>query len=160
MQSLFSTYIANIYNGMCEYFSRNPSRNYLQKVLERVLRDVRYSRRFDSLQEEINNIAKKQEDEHNLEVNAQIWRSQAEQLRELLESDKKASEEDRKETTSLAQESDAQVDHAIFLNSAKLSKCAYQINAAIISRCFKTRYYAQVTRKDGQRPDWSNRISN
>ncbi|EFN80475.1 hypothetical protein EAI_08378 [Harpegnathos saltator] len=96
-------------------------RNYVQKVLEKVLRDVRNNRRFDSLQEEINNIAKRQEGEHNLEVNAQIWHSQAEQLRDLLESDKKANEEDRKEMMSLAQESDARVDHAIFLNSAKLS---------------------------------------
>lgn len=109
------------------FFVRSVYRNYLQKILEKVLREVRYNRRFDRLQEEINNIAKKQEDEHNLEVNEQIWRGQAEQLRELLESDKKANEEDRKRTAILDHESDAQIDHEIFLSNAKLSKCASQI---------------------------------
>jgi len=85
-----------------------------------VLHEIRSCGRFDSLQEEINNIAKKEEDERNLEKSAQMWLSQAEQLRELLESDKKAKEEDRKRTIELAQESDAQVDHAILLNSGKL----------------------------------------
>ncbi|XP_032662892.1 uncharacterized protein LOC116840381 [Odontomachus brunneus] len=126
-------------------------RNYLQKVLKRIFRDVRYSRRFDTLQEEINNIAKKQEDEHNLEVNAQIWRSQAEQLRELLESDKKANEEDRKETTNLAQESDAQVDHAIFLNSAKLSYA---------ERWAKARLEQQDLKLKLQKTDILNKLSN
>lgn len=102
-------------------YHRNSFRNCVRQILEQVLRDVRNNRRFDSLQEEINNIAKKQEGEHHLEVNAQIWHSQAEQLRQLLESNKKANEEDTRETMSLAQESDARVDHAIFLSSAKLS---------------------------------------
>ena len=77
-------------------------------------------RTFDSLQKEIYNIAKKLEDERNLEESAQMWLSQAEQLREQLESNKKANEEDRKNTIKLAQESDARVDHAIFINNGKL----------------------------------------
>lgn len=90
------------------------------EVLKKVLHEIKNHRRFDSLQKEIDNIKKKEEDERNLEKSAQTWFSQAEQLRELLESDKKANEEDRKRTIELAQESDARVDHAIFLNSGKL----------------------------------------
>lgn len=48
-----------------------------------------------------------------------MWLSQAEQLRKLLESDEKANEEDREKAIELAQESDAQVDHTIFLNNGK-----------------------------------------
>lgn len=70
--------------------------------------------------EETNNIVKKQKDECNLEESAQIWLSEAEQLRELVESDKKANEDDKTRTIKLAQESNAQVDHTIFLNSGKL----------------------------------------
>lgn len=95
-------------------------RNYVCEVLKKVLHEIRNHRRFDSLQEEINNIAKKQEGERNLEETAQMRLNQAEQLREHVESDKKANEEDRKRMTELAQESDALVDHAIFLNSGKL----------------------------------------
>ncbi len=47
-------------------------------------------RTFDSLQKEVYNIAKKLEDERNLEESAQMWLSQAEQLREQLESNKKS----------------------------------------------------------------------
>lgn len=85
-----------------------------------MLHEIRSCGTFNSLQEEINNITKKEEDERNLEKSAQMWLSQAEQLRELLESDKKAKEEDRERTIELAQESDAQVDHTILLNSGKL----------------------------------------
>ncbi|XP_072767181.1 uncharacterized protein [Anoplolepis gracilipes] len=95
-------------------------RNYVYQVLERVLHDIKNNRRFDSLQKEINNIAKKQEGERNLEADTDIWLSQAKELQELLESNKKANEEDRKNTIKLTQESDVQVDHAIFLNSGKL----------------------------------------
>ncbi|XP_014481879.1 PREDICTED: IQ domain-containing protein D-like [Dinoponera quadriceps] len=83
--------------------------NYVQKVLEKVFHDVRDNRRFDSLQKEIHEIAKKQESEHNLSVDAEIWQDQAEQLRELLEIDRKANEENRKKTISLDQKSDAQL---------------------------------------------------
>lgn len=92
------------------------------KVLEKVLRDVRDKGRFDSLQEEINNITKKQEGERNLEANAQMWVNRADQLQKLLESDRKANEEERKRMTNLVHESEAQVDHAILLNSGKLGK--------------------------------------
>ncbi|XP_011254166.1 dynein regulatory complex protein 9 [Camponotus floridanus] len=95
-------------------------RNYVYQVLQKVLRDIKKNGRFDSLQKEIDNIAKKQESERNLEANAQIWLNQAKELQELLESNKKANEEDRENIIKLAQESDAQVDHAIFLNSGKL----------------------------------------
>jgi len=95
-------------------------RNYICEVLKKVLHEIRNHRRFDSLQEEINNIIKNQKGKRDLEKSAQMWFSQAEQLRELLESEKKANEEDKKKTTELAQESDAQIDNAIFLNSGKL----------------------------------------
>lgn len=101
-------------------FNESTFRNYVCEVLKKVLHEIRTCGRFDSLQEEINNISRKEEGEHNLEKSAQMWLSRAEQLRELLESDKKANEEDRKRTIKLAQESDAQVDHAILLNSGKL----------------------------------------
>lgn len=95
-------------------------RNYAYKVLENVLRDIRNNGRFDSLQKEVENIAKMQEGERNLEESAKIKFSQAQKLQELLETNKKANEENRKEMIKLAQESDAKVDHAIFLNSGKL----------------------------------------
>ncbi|EGI66460.1 IQ domain-containing protein G [Acromyrmex echinatior] len=95
-------------------------RNYVYEVLKKVLHEIRNHRTFDSLQKEVDNIAKKLEGERNLEESAQMWLSQAEQLREQLESDKKANEEDRKNTINLAQESDARVDHAIFINNGKL----------------------------------------
>ncbi|XP_012061589.1 PREDICTED: IQ domain-containing protein G-like [Atta cephalotes] len=95
-------------------------RNYISEVLKKVLHEMKNHRTFDSLQKEIYNIAKKLEDERNLEESAQMWLSQAEQLREQLESNKKANEEDRKNTIKLAQESDARVDHAIFINNGKL----------------------------------------
>lgn len=131
------------------------------KVLENVLRDVRNNRRFDSLQEEINNIAKKQEGEHNLEVNAQIWQSQAEQLRELLDSDKKTNEEDRKETMHRVQESEANIDHAIFLNSVKLSKHTGHLNASFdVPSHIVAALRPKVTWNNGRRLDWSSKISN
>ncbi|XP_018401282.1 PREDICTED: IQ domain-containing protein G-like [Cyphomyrmex costatus] len=95
-------------------------RNYVCEVLKKVLQEIKNYRTFDSLQKEVDNIAKKLEDERNLEKSAQMWLSQAEQFREQLESDKKANEEDRKKTIKLAQESDVQVDHVTFLNSGKL----------------------------------------
>ncbi|KYQ55580.1 IQ domain-containing protein G [Trachymyrmex zeteki] len=95
-------------------------RNYVCEVLKKVLHEIKNHRTFDSLQKEVDNIAKKLEGERNLEESAQMWLSQAKQLREQLESDKKANEEDRKRTIKLAQESDARVDHAIFINSGKL----------------------------------------
>lgn len=97
-------------------------RNYAYQVLERVLREIKDNGRFDSLRKETDNIAKKLESERNLEANAHTLLNQAKELQELLESNKKANEEDRKDTIRLAQESDAQVDHAIFLNSGKLGK--------------------------------------
>lgn len=99
--------------------NKSAFRNYVCKVLKKVLDEIRSNRRFDSLQEEVRNIKQKQEDERNLEESAQMWLSQAEQLRKLLESDKKANEGDRKRAIELAQESDAQVDHTIFLNNGK-----------------------------------------
>lgn len=92
----------------------------MYKVLERVLHDVRDNRRFDSLQEEINNIAKRHEEERHLEANAEVWSNQAKQLQELIAYDKKRNEIDRKQKIKLAQESDAQVDHTIFSNNGKL----------------------------------------
>lgn len=65
---------------------------------------------------------KKQKGESNLETSSRMWQSQAKELRELLESDRKANEDDRRETIRLAQESDAQIDHALFLNSGKLGR--------------------------------------
>ncbi|KAL6263687.1 hypothetical protein P5V15_003775 [Pogonomyrmex californicus] len=96
-------------------------RNYVYKVLEKVLHEIKSRGTFDSLREENDNIAKKQEGERNLEESAETWLSQVKELRELLESDKKANEEDRKRTIELAQESDAQIDYAIFLNNGKMS---------------------------------------
>lgn len=101
-------------------FNEFTFRNYVCEVLKKVLHEIKTRKRFDSLEEEINNILKKQEGERNLEESAQKWLSQAEQLRRLLESNNKANEEDRKRTIELAQESDARVDHAILLNSGKL----------------------------------------
>lgn len=101
-------------------FSESVFRNYVCEVLKKVLHEIKNYRRFDSLLKEIDNITKKQEGERNLEENAQMWLNEAKQLRELLESDKKTNEEDRERMIELAQESDALVDHAIFLNSRKL----------------------------------------
>jgi len=96
------------------------------KVLERVLHDVRNNRRFDSLQEEINNITRKQEDERDLETSAQVWFAQVKQLRETLEYNKTVNEKDAERKIKYAQESDAQVDHAILVNSGKLGNtCLY-----------------------------------
>ncbi|CAL1679942.1 unnamed protein product [Lasius platythorax] len=125
-------------------------RNYAYKVLERVLRDIKNNGRFDSLQKEIDDIAKRQESERNLEANAQIKLSQAEELQELLESNKKENEEDRKEMIRLAQESDAQVDHAIFLNSGKLSYA---------ERWAKARLEQQELKLHLQRKDMLNKLS-
>lgn len=106
---------------ICIRFSNKSAfRNYVCEVLKKVLHEIKNHRTFDSLQKEVDNIAKKLEGERNLEESAQMWLSQAKQLREQLESDKKANEEDRKRTIKLAQESDARVDHAIFINSGKL----------------------------------------
>ncbi|KYM90980.1 IQ domain-containing protein G [Atta colombica] len=96
------------------------AKTYSHTFLKKVLHEMKNHRTFDSLQKEVYNIAKKLEDERNLEESAQMWLSQAEQLREQLESNKKANEEDRKNTIKLAQESDARVDHAIFINNGKL----------------------------------------
>ncbi|XP_070172059.1 dynein regulatory complex protein 9-like [Polyergus mexicanus] len=125
-------------------------RNYAYQVLERVLRDIKNNGRFDSLQKEIDNIAKKQDGDHNLEVNAQIWLSQAKEFQGLLESEKKANEEDRKKTISLAQESDAQVDHAIFLNSGKLGYA---------EKWEKARLEQQELKLHLQRKDMLNKLS-
>ncbi|XP_025988484.1 dynein regulatory complex protein 9 [Solenopsis invicta] len=95
-------------------------RNYVCEVLKKVLHEIKNHRKFDSLRQEIDNITKKQQDECDLEESAQTWLKQAEQLRELLESEKKANEKDKERTIGLAQESDVRVDHAIFLNSGKL----------------------------------------
>ncbi|RLU15106.1 hypothetical protein DMN91_012993 [Ooceraea biroi] len=95
-------------------------RNYVRRVLERVLRDVRDDRKFDSLQEELDSIARKREGERDLETSARAWLNRAGQLRGTLESSKTASAEDTESTIRLAQESDAAVDRAIFLNSGKL----------------------------------------
>lgn len=97
-------------------------RNYVCEVLKKVLHEIKNHRKFDSLRQEIDNITKKQQDECDLEESAQTWLKQAEQLRELLESEKKANEKDKERTIGLAQESDVRVDHAIFLNSGKLGK--------------------------------------
>nr|XP_012231297.1 PREDICTED: IQ domain-containing protein D-like [Linepithema humile] len=125
-------------------------RYYVYKVLERVLRDVKDNRRFDSLLEEVHNIVKKQEDECNLEESAQIWHSEAEQLRELLESDKKVNEDDRTRTIKLAQESNAQVDHTIFLNSGKLGYA---------EKWAKARLEQQELKLHLQKKDMLNRLS-
>ncbi|XP_020283489.1 IQ domain-containing protein D-like isoform X2 [Pseudomyrmex gracilis] len=106
-------------------------RNYVYKVLEKVLRDLKENRRFDSLREEINNIAKQQQGERNLKASARMWHNQAEQLRELLESDGRANEDDRLRTIRLAQETDAQVDQALFLNSGKLDYTEKWANARL-----------------------------
>jgi len=98
------------------------------KVLERVLYDIRNNRRFDSLQEEINNITRKQEEEHDLETSARVWFAQAKQLRERLEYNKTVNEKNAKRILKLAQESDAQVDHAIFVNSGKLGNAYLYIH--------------------------------
>jgi len=140
------------------------------QVLERVLRDIKNNGRFDSLQKEIDNIAKKQESERNLEANAQIWLNQAKELQELLESNKKANEEDRENIIKLAQESDAQVDHAIFLNSGKLGKihhfhtCKY-ISSSILScsgyaeKWEKARLEQQELKLHLQKKDMLNKLS-
>ncbi|XP_029661740.1 dynein regulatory complex protein 9-like [Formica exsecta] len=125
-------------------------RNYTYQVLERVLRDIKNNGKFDSLQKEIDNIAKKQEGDHNLEANAQIRFSQAEELQGLLESEKKENEEDRKKTIRLAQESDAQVDHAIFLNSGKLGYA---------EKWEKARLEQQELKLHLQRKDMLNKLS-
>lgn len=95
-------------------------RSYVYKVLEQLLCDVRVNRSFDSLQEQIAKITRKRENELELETSAQMWRARAEQLRDTLECTKSANEKDTERMMKLAQESDAQVDHAIFLNSGKL----------------------------------------
>ncbi|XP_050455609.1 dynein regulatory complex protein 9-like isoform X2 [Cataglyphis hispanica] len=125
-------------------------RNYAYQVLERVLHDIKNNGRFDSLQKEIDNITKKQEDDRNLEATAQIWLSQAEELQELLESEKKANEENRKKTIKLAQESDAQIDHAIFLNSGKLGYA---------QKWEKARLEQQELKLQLQRKDMLNKLS-
>lgn len=106
----------------------------MYKVLEKVLRDLKENRRFDSLREEINNIAKQQQGERNLKASARMWHNQAEQLRELLESDGRANEDDRLRTIRLAQETDAQVDQALFLNSGKLGR---ELHTRIRDECTK-----------------------
>lgn len=142
----------------------------MYQVLERVLHDIKNNGRFDSLQKEIDNIAKKQESERNLEANAQIWLNQAKELQELLESNKKANEEDRENIIKLAQESDAQVDHAIFVNSGKLGKihhfhtCKY-ISLSILScsgyaeKWEKARLEQQELKLHLQKKDMLNKLS-
>ncbi|XP_024887108.1 dynein regulatory complex protein 9-like [Temnothorax curvispinosus] len=125
-------------------------RNYVCEVLKKVLHEIRTHGRFDSLQEEVDNIAKKEEGERNLEESAQKWLSQAEQLREQLESDKKANEEERQRTIELAQESDARVDHAIFLNSGKLGYA---------ERWAKARLEQQELKLQLQKKDMLNKLS-
>ncbi|KYN44230.1 IQ domain-containing protein G [Trachymyrmex septentrionalis] len=112
-------------------------RNYVYEVLKKVLHEIRNHRTFDSLQKEVDNIAKKLEGEHNLEESAQMWLSRAEQLREQLEFDKKVNEEDRKNTIKLAQESDARVDHATFINNGKLGYAEKWAKARLEQQEFK-----------------------
>lgn len=142
------------------------------KVLEKVLRDVRNNGRFDSLQEEINNIARKEEDERNLEADTQLWLNQADQLQKLLETDRKMNEEDRERMIQLAHESDAQVDHAIFLNSGKLGKIhtihlnilliilpPVSRNAGYTERWAKARLEQQELKLKLQKTDTFNKLS-
>ncbi|XP_011882209.1 PREDICTED: IQ domain-containing protein D-like [Vollenhovia emeryi] len=151
-------------------FNDSTSRNYVCEVLKKVLHEIRNHRRFDSLQEEINNIAKKEEGERNLEESAQKWLSQAEQLRELLESDRKANEKDKERTIELAQESDARVDHAIFLNSGKLGNAEFVrvrfvtflpglLYSGYAERWAKARLEQQELKLQLQKKDMLNKLS-
>ncbi|XP_011707319.1 PREDICTED: cilia- and flagella-associated protein 58-like [Wasmannia auropunctata] len=125
-------------------------RNYVCEVLKKVLHEVKNYGRFDSLKEEVDKIVRKREGERVLEEKAQTWLSQAERFRELLESDKKANEEDTKRTTKLAQESDAQVDHALLLSSGKLGYA---------ERWAKARLEQQEVKLQLQKKDILNKLS-
>ncbi|XP_015120811.1 dynein regulatory complex protein 9 [Diachasma alloeum] len=95
-------------------------RTYIYNVLKEMLDELREYRRYDRLEYEIEKIAKTTENEHNLEVNHEIWTEQVDQLVALIESERLDSEIEVRKWISGVHESAADIDDAIFLSKSKL----------------------------------------
>ncbi|XP_023288859.1 uncharacterized protein LOC105696729 [Orussus abietinus] len=95
-------------------------RTYIYRVLSETAKELLESGKFFKLETEIDNIARLQEGEHDLEVNCQIWSSQVKQLEDLLESTRRGNVEEKKNYIEIGQKMSAEVDNSIFLNGAKL----------------------------------------
>ncbi|XP_063974594.1 uncharacterized protein LOC135161180 [Diachasmimorpha longicaudata] len=95
-------------------------RTYICNVLKEMLQELRLCRRYDRLEREIDKISKAAEDEHNLEVNHEIWTEQMDQLVALIQSERLDSEIEVKKRISGVHESAADIDDAIFLSRSKL----------------------------------------
>lgn len=88
--------------------------------------DLRSQRRYNYLEEEINNIVKDSEANRNLEINYEIWEEQLTQLSELIVDEKLNSEIHVRKLLTSVHESGAKIEEAIFLSSSRLGTINYK----------------------------------
>ncbi|KAK0175112.1 hypothetical protein PV327_008892 [Microctonus hyperodae] len=95
-------------------------RTYIYNVLKGTTMDLRLNRRYNYLEEEINNIVKASEANHDLKINYEIREEQLTQLNELIVDEKLNSEIHVRKLLKSVHESGAKIEEAIFLCSSRL----------------------------------------
>ncbi|KAI4479935.1 hypothetical protein M0804_010674 [Polistes exclamans] len=95
-------------------------RTYVHKILNETLDEIKHFRKFERLEQEVNNIAKMFEDEHNLEENCTIWENQVNQLRKLIKDEASRKEREKRELLELAQITNGKVDDTVYEIALKM----------------------------------------
>lgn len=94
----------------------------MHKILNETLDEIKHFRKFERLEQEVNNIAKMFEDEHNLEENCTIWENQVNQLRKLIKDEASRKEREKRELLELAQITNGKVDDTVYEIALKMGK--------------------------------------
>ncbi|KAI4498514.1 hypothetical protein M0802_006449 [Mischocyttarus mexicanus] len=95
-------------------------RTYVHKILNDTLDEIKRFRRFETLEQEVNNIAGMLEGEHNLEENCAIWENQVNQLQQLIKDESNRKEREKRELLELAQITNGKVDDTVYEIALKM----------------------------------------
>ncbi|KAF7396485.1 hypothetical protein HZH66_007347 [Vespula vulgaris] len=101
-----------------EKFQRD--RTYMHKILKMTLDEIKHYRKFNVLEEEVNDIMRMLEDENNLDKTCTFWENQVNQLRQLIKDETSKQEREKRQLLKSAQMTKAKIDDTIYEVALKM----------------------------------------
>ncbi|XP_066601137.1 dynein regulatory complex protein 9-like [Prorops nasuta] len=125
-------------------------RTYAYNVIKDILREIKCSRTIDRLNSEMDSIGKTKEDKRHLEMTAEKWTKDIQQLEQMIADNNKSNEKEKHEIKKFAQLMSLQVDEAIFLTGLKLG---------YVERWERARLDQQIFKLDQEEKKYFNELS-
>lgn len=92
----------------------------MHKILKMTLDEIKHYRKFNVLEEEVNDIMRMLEDENNLDKTCTFWENQVNQLRQLIKDETSKQEREKRQLLKSAQMTKAKIDDTIYEVALKM----------------------------------------